>query len=117
MYLVTIVISIPLGLAFLFAGMAKVRRQEPLTGALEGLGVGPSLQRTIGVLEVLGGFGVAFGLVVQPLGIAAAAGLVLMMVGALIFHAKVRDSVKNSLGAFLLLVLAGVVTALQVATA
>lgn len=117
MYIVTIVMSILLGLAFLFAGLAKVRRQEPVAGTLEGLGVGLSLQRTIGSLEVLGGFGVALGLLVQPLGIAAAVGLALTMVGALVFHAKVRDSIKNSSGAFVLLVLAGAVIALQAATA
>lgn len=105
------------GLAFLAAGIAKVRRQEPVTGTLAGLGVSPSLQRTIGILEVLGGLGVVIGLLVQPLGILAAVGLALMMAGALAYHAKARDVFKNSAGALVLLVFAAVVTTLQIVTA
>lgn len=117
MGILTIAVSALLGLAFLAAGFAKVRRQEPVTGTLAGLGVSPSLQRTIGILEIVGGLGVAIGLLVQPLGILAAVGLALMMTGALAYHAKARDVLKNSAGALVLLVFAALVTTLQIVTA
>lgn len=110
------VLSVLLGLAMLAAGVAKVRRQEPVTGALAGLGVSPALQRAIGLLEVVGGVGVAVGLLVQPLGIAAAIGLALMMIGALIYHTKAHDAFKDSVGALVLFIVAAVVTVLQIAT-
>jgi len=116
MDILTLVVSLLLGLAFVGAGVAKLRRQEPVTGTLEQLGVGASLQRAIGLLEVLGGAGVVLGLLVQPLGIAAAVGLLVLMVGAVGYHAKAGDSVKASAGAVVLLVVTGAVAALQVVT-
>lgn len=116
MFIVTLIVSALLGLAFLMAGSAKLRRAEPVTGTLSGLGVSRGLQKVIGALEVLGGIGVVVGLWLEPLGILAAVGLVLMMVGALIWHAKAKDTVKNSAGALVLLALSGVVLALQAVT-
>lgn len=88
MFVLTLILSILLGLAFIGAGVAKIRRQQPVTGTMEFLGVSPGLQRIIGVLEVLGGIAVAAGLALQPLGIAAAVGLVLVMIGALGYHLR-----------------------------
>jgi uncharacterized membrane protein YphA (DoxX/SURF4 family) len=117
MTITTIILSALLGLGFLMAGTGKLRRAEPVTGVLESLGVSPGLQKTVGTLEVLGAIGVVVGLWLQPLGIAAAIGLVLMMIGALIFHLKARDTFKGSVGAVVLLVLAAVVLIFQFATA
>lgn len=116
MFILTVVLTVLLGLAFVFAGIAKVRHDEPVTGTLDGLGVGRSLQTTIGALEVLGAVGVVVGLWLEPLGILAAIGLVLMMIGAVVWHLQAKDSVKNSLGALVLLGFSAVVLALQVAT-
>ena len=115
MEIITIIVSALLGLAFVAAGVQKLRREERVTGSLEALSVAPSLQRTIGLLEVLGGAGVALGLLVQPLGIAAGVGLAALMVGALAFHVRARDGLKESMGPVVLLVVAGAVTALQIA--
>ncbi len=117
MTIFTIILSALLMLAFLGAGIGKLRRAQPVTGTLEDLGVTPGLQLTIGVLEVLGAVGVLIGLWLQPLGIAAAVGLVLMMLGALLFHLKAHDTAKNSMGSVVLLAASGAVLALQLATA
>ncbi|NNM47217.1 DoxX family protein [Knoellia koreensis] len=117
MTITTIILSALLGLGFFLAGTGKLRRAEPVTGTLESLGVTPSLQKTVGALEVLGAIGVVIGLWLQPLGIAAAIGLVLMMIGALVFHVRARDTFKGSVGALVLLVLGAVVLAFQFATA
>jgi len=113
MTIATIILSVLLGLAFIGAGVGKLRRSEPVTGTLEELGVTPGLQRTIGVLETLGGIGVVAGLAVQPLGILAAIGLVLMMIGAVAFHVRARDTAKNTVGALVLLVFSAGVLAIQ----
>lgn len=116
MFIAALIVSVLLGLAFLGAGVAKLRPAEPVTGTLETLGVTPGLQRVIGALEVLGGIGLAVGLWLEPLGLLAAIGLVAMMAGAILYHVKAKDSIKNSVGAIVLLVAPGVAVALQAAT-
>ena len=115
MEIITIVLSALLGVVFVAGGVQKLRAQAQLAGTLEALGVAPPMQRTIGVLEVLGGVGVALGLFVQPLGIAAGAALAALMVGALVYHLRAHDSAKNSMGPVVMFVVAGLVTALQIA--
>lgn len=117
MYYVTLVLSALLSVAFLGAGAAKLRRAEPVTGTLVGVGVSSGLQRAIGLLEVLGAAAVVIGLWFEPLGALAAAGLVAMMIGALAFHARARDTVKDSAGAMVLLVFSVAVLSLQVVAA
>ena len=117
MTITAIVLSALLMFAFLGAGVGKLRRAEPVTGTLESLGVTPGLQRTVGTLEVIGAIAALVGLWLQPLGLAAAIGLVLMMIGALVFHVRARDTFKGSAGALSLLVLGGLVVAFQFATA
>lgn len=123
MTIAMLVVSILLALAFIAAGVAKIRRQEPVTGTLARLGVSPGLQRTIGILEVLGGLGVAAGsgailagLSIAPLGLAALVGLALLMLGALAYHLKARDSLRESSGSLVLLALVALVGALQAST-
>ncbi|UWZ85753.1 DoxX family protein [Occallatibacter riparius] len=45
---------------------------------------------TLGVLKILGGLGLLAGIVVPPIGIAAAAGLVIYFVGAIVTVLRVR---------------------------
>lgn len=123
MNILVLIVSILLGLAMVGAGTAKIGHKEPVTSTLDRLQVSRSLQRTIGSLEVLGGIGVALGAVAISLespfgwlGVAAAVGLVLMMAGALTWHAKERDSLQNSTGALTLLILSGAVATLQIVT-
>ncbi len=113
MFILTAFLTVLLGVAFLFAGYAKVRHAEPVTTTLDDLGVGRGLQKVIGALEILGGLGVVVGLWLEPLSILAAIGLVLMMVGAILWHVKAKDSLKNTAGALLLLAFSGVVLTLQ----
>ncbi|NNG35197.1 DoxX family protein [Nakamurella aerolata] len=116
MTIATIILSALLGLAFIGAGLGKLRRAEPVTGVLVRLGVSPGLQRMVGVLEVLGGIAAIVGFWLQPLGIIATSGLVLMMIGALVFHVRARDSFKEMSGAVYLLVLSVVVLIFQIVT-
>jgi len=117
MDILTLILSVLLGLIFLFGGVGLLRDQDPMATTVRGLGVGSSLQRVIGVLKVLGGIGVVAGLLVQPLGIAAAVGIAALMVGAIGFHVKAGDTVKATAGAAVMLVIAATVTTVQLVTA
>jgi hypothetical protein len=57
------------------------------------------------------------GLGIAALGVAAAAGLVALMAGALTFRIRVRDTIPWLLGDASVLVLAGVTAALRAVTA
>jgi hypothetical protein len=49
----------------------------------------------IGALELLAAVGLLVGLAVWPLGVAAGAGLVLLMIGAVITHLRVGDKIAQ----------------------
>jgi hypothetical protein len=61
--------------------------------------------------------GLLAGLGIAPLGIAAAAGLVALMAGALAFRIRVRDTIPFLLGDAAVLVLAAVTATLRALTA
>jgi hypothetical protein len=79
------------------------------------LRVGAQPWRVVGALEVAGALGLAVGLFVPALGVAAAAGLALLMIGGIGAHARAQD-LRNAGPAALLLVLAVATVVLRVAT-
>jgi uncharacterized membrane protein YphA (DoxX/SURF4 family) len=94
MFVATLVLSILLAVAFVFAGGSKLAGVQRMRDSAAHLGLSfPAYQR-IGALEVLGAAGLLIGLWFAPLGIAAAAGLVLLMIGAVYFHIKAKDPAK-----------------------
>lgn len=82
-------------LAFLAAGAAKLTGAEQMVANLEGhLGVSSGLRLAIGALEVAAGLAIALALVASSwewLGLAAAIGLVLLMIGAVTYHLRAGD--------------------------
>lgn len=113
MYILTVVVSVLLALVFLAVGIAKLRATEHVNTTMDGLRVTPGLRNIIGTLEILGAVGVIAGLWLEPLGVVAAAGLVLLTIGAIIFHVRARESVKQFAPVFGFPALAGIVAALQ----
>ena len=63
--------------------------------------------RLIGVAEIAAAAGVLIGLFWRPAGLLAAAGMILLLVGALIAHRRARDSVREALPALLALAVSG----------
>jgi len=94
MSVVTLVLSILLALAFAAAGTQKALRAKTAVAA-----------------------GLIIGLFWTPLGIAAAVGLVLLMIGAVISHARVKDEVAMLLPAAVLALLSAATVAVQVVNA
>jgi uncharacterized membrane protein YphA (DoxX/SURF4 family) len=115
MYIATIVLSALLAVAFLGAGGLKLIGAKQSLQMRDQLHVGAQLWRLVGALEVAGALGLAAGFVVPVLGIAAAVGLALLMVGGIVTHARAQD-LRNAGPAALLLVLAVVTVVLRVAS-
>jgi uncharacterized membrane protein YphA (DoxX/SURF4 family) len=113
MHIATIVLSVLLAVAFLGSGGLKVVGAKQSLTMRDQLRVGAQLWRVVGALEVAGGLGLVVGLVVPLLGIAAAVGLALLMVGGIGAHARAQD-LRNAGPAALLLVLAVVTAGLLV---
>ncbi len=79
-------------LGFAAAGLAKILRQSAMVQAAGHFGFPVPLFQLIGVAEVAGAIGVLIGLLgVEWLGIVAAAGLVIVGLGAVFFHLRAGD--------------------------
>ncbi|WP_283136617.1 DoxX family protein [Rhizohabitans arisaemae] len=110
-----VVLSVLLALAFTGAGFPKVTGKAEAVKALARMGVSAGLTRTIGALELLGALGLLTGLWIGVLGVAAAAGLALLMLGAAGYHIRYRDGLKDTFPSIALLVFSAV-TGVIVAT-
>jgi DoxX-like family len=104
-FIATIVLSVLLAAAFLGSGAAKLAGAKRSIAIRDRLGVAAGLWRAVGILEVAAAGGLAAGLTVPVLGIAAAVGLVLLLIGAIGTHARSHD-LSNAAPAVGLLLLA-----------
>jgi uncharacterized membrane protein YphA (DoxX/SURF4 family) len=114
-------LSALVALVFLLAGAQKVLLRDPVTANLLRLGVGSTMTRSIGALEIGGALGLAAGLWFKPLAIMAAAGLTLLLIGAVGFHLRARDFThrrhrSHAVAPVVLAVVTGTTMALLLAT-
>jgi hypothetical protein len=92
MYLTAAILSMLLALVTLAAGAPKALLKGDVSAGLQShMGLSAGLVRFIGLAEVAAAVGLIVGLSWQPLGIAAAIGFTITMVGAVAFHAKAGD--------------------------
>lgn len=92
-----------------------------MTANLLRLGVGSTMTRSIGALEIAGALGLMAGLWFKPLAVAAAAGLTLLLIGAVGFHLRARDFAhrrhrSHAVAPVVLAVVTGTTMALLLAT-
>ncbi len=78
------------GSSFLFYGYETLFKQPP-RGEFERYGM-PRVRRFVGATQLLGGVGVLIGLLIAPLGAAAALGLALMMALGLVVRYRIHDA-------------------------
>ena len=117
MFIATAVLSVLLALGFGQVGASKVlTASDKMVAALGRLGLSTGLIRVVGALEMLGAAGLVIGLWIGPLGIAAAIGLALLMIGAMIYHIKARDTAKNTIPPLILFLLSATAVALRAAS-
>ena len=91
-----VIVTALLAALFGFASLIKVVGLRQSLAIRDHLGVKPVQWRLIGLLERAGVAGVLVGLVWPPIGVAAAIGLALLVLGAIVFHVRASDSVADT---------------------
>ncbi|WP_377267204.1 DoxX family protein [Peterkaempfera sp. SMS 1(5)a] len=117
MFIATAALSVLLALAFAGGGSGKVSGNPKLLEGAAHLGYSAEAYRRIGALELAGAAGLLIGLWWAPLGVAAGVGLVLLMGGAAISHARAKDAAAAIAPSVALGILAVVTVVLRIATA
>jgi len=98
-----IVLSILLAAACLVPASAKLLGHPKMQKSAAHFGIPWHHYRLIGVAELAAAAGVLAGLWWHPLGVAAAAGMAVLLTGALITHRRALDSAKEMMPALLAL--------------
>ena len=94
-------LSLLLAAACLLPGSAKLLGHPKMQKSAAHFGIPWHHYRLIGVAELAAAAGVLAGLWWHPLGVAAASGMILLLIGALITHRRALDSAKEMAPALL----------------
>lgn len=98
-----IALTIVLAVLMAAAGGAKLAGVSSMREAAAHLGIAWDSYRLIGVLEIFAVVGLVAGLFWGWIGVAAGAGAVLLMLGALAFHRRSHDKLGQSAAAIVVL--------------
>jgi uncharacterized membrane protein YphA (DoxX/SURF4 family) len=90
-----VTISLLLAAACLLPAAAKLLGHPRMRQSAEHFGILWPRYRLIGVAELAAAAGILIGLWWHPLGIAAAIGMIVLLIGALITHRRAADSPKE----------------------
>ena len=91
-----VVVTALLAALFTFSSLIKLIGVRQSLEIRDHLGVKPAQWRMIGSVELAGVAGVLAGLAWAPIGVAAAVGLALLMLGAIAFHVRASDSIADT---------------------
>src|SRR4051794_12902260 len=97
------IVSILLAALCLMPAFAKLSAQPAMQASAEHFGIEWPRYRLIGVAELAAAIGLIAGLVWRPLGVAAAAGMAILLAGALLMHQRAGDSPKHMAPAIVVL--------------
>lgn len=117
MFIATAVLSGFLALVFGAGAVGKLTGMRSQVDTAAKLRIDWRRYRLIALPEATAAVGLLAGLDTAPFGVAAAAGLILLMAGAIAFRLRVHDSVGFVLGDTTLMVLAGLTVALRLGSA
>ena len=109
MFSVYLIVTILAAAANIFSATCDFVRYEKVSIAMAKAGVPESWMMTLGVLKAAGALGLLVGIGVPVIGIAAAVGLILFFIGAIITHLLGRDYSLGPAIVFLLLAAAALV--------
>lgn len=115
MNILTTILIVFLAFASLMSAAGKLRKMPQVMESMAHVGVKPDQIRILAFLEIAGGLGLVIGFAVPALGVAAAAGLALYFIGAVVAHLRIGDKVAV-FGPALLLAVIAVATAYLSAT-
>ncbi|MFI7009493.1 DoxX family protein [Streptomyces sp. NPDC050145] len=91
MFIGYVIVAALLALASAGSAFATFTRKPQVVSGMTKVGVPDSWLPRLATAKAAGALGLLAGLVVAPLGIAAAVGLVLYFIGAVISHVRVKD--------------------------
>jgi hypothetical protein len=91
MFIAYVVLAILLSAMLVMSGRAKLTNDERIVSGLTAAGVPRSWIPRLAYLEIAGAVGLIVGIFIAPIGIAAAIGVVLYFVGAVITHLRIGD--------------------------
>lgn len=92
MTIVFSILSVVLAVVLVLSAVAKLTHNPAIDDGMTKVGVPLDRMWLLALLEIAGAVGLVVGLFWWPIGAAAAIGVILYFVGALIFHARVRDT-------------------------
>jgi DoxX-like family len=101
-----VALSILLALGCLLPAGAKLAAHPKMQESARRFGIPWPRYRLIGVAELAAAAGVLAGLWWHPIGVAAAAGMAVLLLGALVTHRRAGDSGKDAAPAVVILALA-----------
>ena len=96
-------VSILLAVLCLLPSAAKLSAQPAMRASAAHFGIDWPRYRLIGVAELAAVVGILAGLAWHPLGIAAATGMAVLLVGALVMHRRAGDSPREAAPAVVVL--------------
>ncbi|GID30527.1 DoxX family protein [Paractinoplanes brasiliensis] len=91
MFIAYVVVAALLSLVLLMSARGDITRDPKITEPIKALGVRDSWFLPLGLVKIAGALGLLAGIVYRPLGIAAAIGVVLYFLGAVITHLRAGD--------------------------
>ena len=92
-------LSLLLVVACLAPAAAKLAGHPKMRHAADHFGIAWRRYRLIGVAELAAAAGVLIGLFWRPAGLLAAAGMILLLAGALVTHRRAHDSIREAVPA------------------
>ncbi|WP_406155668.1 DoxX family protein [Streptomyces canus] len=92
-----------LSLLLVFSAVPDVTRDPKITDGLKALGVPDNWFLPLGLVKIAGALGLLAGIAYRPLGIAAATGVVLYFLGAVMTHVRGGDKKGSATPAAIML--------------
>ncbi|MFI5528360.1 DoxX family protein [Kitasatospora sp. NPDC051853] len=115
MFVAYVVLAVLLAVGLGFSARAFLVKDPKIVGGLPALGVSEGSLPLLAAAKAAGALGLLAGIVFRPLGIAAAVGLVLYFLGAVVAHLKAGDT-KGAPGSVLFTLLSAAALALALAS-
>jgi DoxX-like family len=115
MFILLAVLTGFMALVCVGSSIADWKKDPRIVESMVRMNVPTSVQPALPLFKMAGAAGIVLGLWTKPLGIAASIGLVLYFIGALYFHLRAKDPIKDTGPAALMLIICALITALQFA--
>ena len=116
MFLACVIVTVLLALLMFGSAMGKFQGLPQVSAMIEHVGMGRHLA-LLGWIELTAAVGLVVGLFVEPIGIAAAIGVIVYMLLAVAAHLRVRDDIQQVVTPVVPLLFAVAALVLRLATA